>query len=255
MTKVLENQLDSKKEYLYLETILATVLRTIAGYFLLLTLARLLGRKVISQMTFFDFLVGVTIGPVTATLAIGLKRSPLDALIVLITLVILTIIVDYAHIKSLWARKLLNSEPVVLIANGQIVKQNMRKLRLTINDLNMLLREKNIFNPVDVEFALLEADGKLSVLPKSQKQPLTPSDLNLPTTYKGLTKDLIIDGKIMGENLQDIHLDEQRLKKQLEAQGIDSVGDVFYVGLDTSGNLYVSKRDISKEKHGQYGIE
>jgi len=113
-----------------------------------------------------------------------------------------------------------------------------------------------VFNISDVEFAIMENNGKLSVLKKSQKQTVTPSDLNLPTAYIGLNKDLVIDGEIMKENLQDIHLDEGWLHSKIKSQGIEDIRDVFYAGLDTSGNLYISiKNQKNVEKHGQYGIE
>lgn len=119
----------------------------------------------------------------------------------------------------------------------------------------MLLREKDVFNVADVEFAVFETNGKLSVLKKSQKMPVTPSDLNIPTPYIGLTKDIIINGKILEENLQDTHLDKKWLTNELEKQNFYKIEDVFYAGLDTLGNLYVSERNKSQEKHGQHGIE
>jgi len=142
-----------------------------------------------------------------------------------------------------------------MIANGKIMEKNMKKIRLSINDLMMLLREKNIFNISDVEFALMETDGKLSVLPKSQKQPITPADLKLPTTYKGLMKDIIIDGQVMYENLQDANLNEQWLYNELLTKGIKQPQEVFYAGLDTAGNLYVSIQKDEREKQGKYGLE
>lgn len=240
---------------IFMEMILTTAVKTLAAYLLLLLTTRFMGRKIISQMTFFDFAVGVTVGSVTANLALGSQPNSLIAATVLITLGILTIITGFAHIKSNWIRKTLNSEPVVMVQNGKIVEGNLDTTRLTLNELMMKLREKNVFNMNDVEFAILETDGKLSVLPKSQKQPLTPGDMGISTSYKGLTKDLIIDGNIMYENLADIKLDEEWLKGQLEKKDIKNVDEVFYAGLDTLGNLYVSTRSDEGEKHGEYGIE
>ncbi len=119
----------------------------------------------------------------------------------------------------------------------------------------MKLRNKNIFNIADVEFAMPEVDGKLSVLPKSQKQPLTPSDMNIPTPYRGPTRDLIIDGKIMEDNLRYINQNKAWLTGRINGYGIQDIKDVFYAGLDTSGNLYASKKQTSDEKPGKYGIE
>ncbi|MCX7920521.1 MAG: DUF421 domain-containing protein [Clostridia bacterium] len=236
-------------------TILDSILYTILAYFMALTVARIVGRKMISQMTFFDYIIGVTLGSVTANFALVSQIPISSAITVLITLGVLTLTLDYAHIKSLFIRKAIDSEPTVLVENGKIVNQNMSRTRFTINELLMQLREKNVFNIADVEFAVLETDGNLSVLPKSQKAPLTPSDLNISTKYKGLTKDLVIDGNIMSENLKDINLDENWLRDSLKGHGITNIREVFYAGLDSSGNLFVSKRQDTREKHGQYGME
>ncbi len=231
------------------------ILRAIMAYFLLMVITRLMGRKVISQMTFFDFAVAITLGTLAASIGMGANTSSSSAATVMISFAVLAIITGYLHIKSFGFRKLVNSEPATMIKNGEIVKDNMQRTRTTIDSLNALLREKNVFNIADVEFAIMETDGKLSVLPKSQKQPITPSDLNIPTSYKGLTRDIIIDGNIMYENLKAVNLDEQWLMNQLSSKGIQNINEVFFAALDTSGNLYISKGLKGKEKPGQYGIE
>jgi uncharacterized membrane protein YcaP (DUF421 family) len=238
-----------------LQGLLKTVLQATFAYLLLMTVTRLIGRKTISEMTFFNFAAAITLGTLAATVGMGTNTSSSSAAAVMITFGALTIVTGYLHIKGFGFRKLVNSEPVTLIKNGEIVKDNMQRTRTSIESLNALLREKNVFNIADVEFAIMETDGKLSVLPKSQKQPVTPSDLNIPTNYKGLTKDIIIDGNIMYENLKDANLDEQWLKDQLKSKGIKNVQEVFFAALDTSGRLYVSKGLNGKEKPGQYGIE
>lgn len=239
-----------------MQAIIAPSLRAALAFIVTLILSRVMGRKLISQMTFFDFVVGVTIGSVAANLALGpynvAIRSGVSVLVVLSGMVILF---DFIHIKSFWGRKLVDSEPIVAVKNGQIVDSNLRKERFSVSELLMLLRQKNIFNLADVEYALLEADGKLSVLPKSQKQPLTPSDMNMQTPYKGLTSDLIYDGNIMTENLKNTQFTDETLITALRAQGVVNISDVFYAGLDSSGNLHVSLKNKDIEKHGLYGIE
>lgn len=238
------------------ENLIYPVLKTTIAYLLLLVVARFMGRKALSQMTFFDFAVIITLGSVTANLAMGEETKPIPTAVVLITLSALAIVTGYLHIKSAWIRKLSNSEPVTAVTNGKIVDHNLKKLRYTMDELNSLLRKKNVFNLSDVEFAIVENSGEISVLPKSQKQPLTPSDLNIPTGYKGLTKDLVIDGKTLEENLVSVNLDKNWLNTQLSNQGIQSVEQVFYAGLDSAGNLYVSvKQQDNQEQPGQYGIE
>lgn len=237
------------------QEILMSSLRISFAYLLLLTLTRIMGRKMISQLTFFDFVVGVIVGSVAANLSVSQQNPVLSGVTVLIVLALITIIIDFSNIKSMFSRKLTNSEPVTLVENGKIIDKNLEKTRLPLDNLMMLLREKNTFNIADVEFAIFETDGKLSVLKKSQKQPVTPSDLNIPTSYSGLTKDIIIDGKVMEENLKDVKLDNEWLMGKLRDNHFNSTQEVFYAGLDTSGNLYISSKNRIKEKEGQHGIE
>lgn len=239
-----------------MEEIFNAVLRSIFAYILLLVVARFMGRKSLSQMTFFDFAVIISLGSIAANLALGQNSTPVSATVGLLTYGVLAVLTGYLHIKSSWIRKLTNSEPVTAIENGKINDKNLKKVRYTMNEISSMLRQKNIFNPADVEFAVIENDGQLSVLPKSQKAPLTPSDLNIPTSYKGLTKDLVIDGRVLEENLKSVNLDEKWLGTQLANQGIANPEQVFYAGLDSAGNLYVSvKQTQIKEQHGQYGID
>nr|WP_233452687.1 YetF domain-containing protein [Caproicibacter fermentans] len=152
-------------------------------------------------------------------------------------------------------RKAVNSEPLVLIENGQIVEPNLKKSRITLNDLTSLLREKNAFNIADVNNAVLENDGKLSVQLKSGKKPVTPSQLQLHPPEKGLTRDIVIDGVLLSENLEATNLTKEWLYEELKKQGISNLGEVFFAALDSSGSLYVSKGMKGKEQPGQHGIE
>lgn len=235
--------------------ILTIAYRAAIAYVVLLVLSRIMGRKMISQMTLFDFVVGVMAGTVAGSASIVMEAPLLSSVTGLVTITVLTVLIGTLAIKSFAFRKFINSEPVILIENGKIVNKNMKKIRFSLDELMMHLREKDIFNVADVEFALLETDGKMSVLPKSQKKAVTPEDLNLHSKYKGLTKDLVLDGRIMDENLEDIKLNEKWLTEELRKNGVDKIQDVFYAGLDTLGTLYISKRSNDEEKQGQHGIE
>lgn len=151
--------------------------------------------------------------------------------------------------------ELIDFGSIVVIENGKIISENLKTTRLRLDNLLMLLRENDAFSIADVEYAVLETDGKLSVLKKSQKQPVTPSDLNIPTAYIGLTIDIIIDGKVMEENLRGANLDKAWLLQKLQAQNYRCVEDIFYAGLDTSGNLHISSRNRDWVKKEQSGIE
>jgi uncharacterized membrane protein YcaP (DUF421 family) len=238
-----------------LTDILYAVLRTFAAFVMLLIITRLLGRKMISQMTFFDFAVGITFGSVTAIIGLGSEQKFHTSLTVLITLGLLGYFTDYLHIKSFLLSKLLNSEPLVLIKDNQIIDKNMKKARLTLMELNSLLRDKNAFSINDVNYAVLENDGKLSVMLKGDKNPVTPADLMMHPADKALTRELIIDGRLQYENLTASSVTEAWLSDELNKRGIIDIADVFFAALDSSGGLYVSKRQKRAEKEGEHGIE
>lgn len=222
--------------------IIQIILRSVSTYIILLVLGRVIGRKMISRITFFDFIVGVTLGSIGVRIALGSQESPLLAAISAIVITILVVITDYLDIKSINFRKLVDGEPIILISNGKLLDYNLKKVRITINKLMMQLREKDIFNVDDVELAAMESDGKLTVLPKVNKQPITTGDLNIPTNYNGLIKDIIVDGKIMYNNLKYINHDERWVIEQLKTHNISNVEEVFYAGSNAAGVLYISTK-------------
>lgn len=126
-----------------------------------------MGRKMISQITFFDFVVGVIVGSVAANLSVSHQNPIVSGITVLVVLTLITIIIDFTDIKSFFSRKIVNSEPVTVIENGKIIEENLKRTRLPLDNLMTLLREKDAFNISDVEFAIFETDGKLSVLKMS----------------------------------------------------------------------------------------
>ncbi|KEI78046.1 hypothetical protein N452_05300 [Clostridium botulinum A2 117] len=222
--------------------IMEVILRSIFTYIILLVLGRIMGRKLISNITFYDFMIGVLIGSIGVRIALGPRDTPLLALISAIVVTILVIITDYLDIKSINFRKLINGDPIVLISNGKLLDYNLKKVKITINTLMMELRKKDIFNIDDVAFAVIETDGELSVLPKANKKPITTGDLNISTNTNGLMRDIIIDGKIMYDNLKSTNHDEQWVRQQLKNHNIYSVEEVFYAGLNPSGILCVSTK-------------
>lgn len=233
-----------------------SVILSLVVYVTTVALMRLIRRKLISQMTFSDFVIGVAMGSIVANLIMGPLNKTISAAAALLSLTALAVITDLIQLRNLKFEKLVNSEPVTVIDNGSIAENNMRKLHLTLSELTSKLREKNIFSLADVEFAIMETDGQLSVLTKPDKAPLTPSHMNIKTESPGLMRDVIIDGEVMEENLKGAGLDKDWLRSQLAAARIADPSMVFYAGVDNSTKIYISARNRgSKETHGKYGIE
>ncbi|OCA97728.1 DUF421 domain-containing protein [Clostridium beijerinckii] len=229
------------------KVLLMTIIKCVGVYILAIFLTKIIGRKLISQMNFFDFVMGVSMGSIVAYSVVDKQFVSTSAITALILFCALTIVTGYLSMKSLKIRKIINSEPTNLVENGNIIEKNMKKNKLTINELMMKLREKSIFHLADVEFAIMETDGELSVLPKADKKPLTPYNMKINVTSSGIDKDIIIDGAVVDENLKDIGLDKKWLKSELNKQNIKEISEVFYAGVDNSQKLYVSKKNIKKE--------
>ena len=213
-------------------------------FFILVILTRSIGRKLLAQMSYFDFTIAITIGSISGSYVVQMIEG-MWVLLAPVLLASLAIAFDYLHLKSLRARKLAEGEPVVIIQNGQIFEKNMKKLRYHMDNLESQLRDKNVFDFSEVEFAVLEPHGHLSVLKKSQYLPLTPKDMDLNTKYKGLSTEIIKDGRIMDQNLKQNHLTRQWLMEELKKRKIKNSSDVVYAALNTSGVLYISLRQSS----------
>lgn len=222
-----------------MQEVMLIVARGVLAYLVLFLLARLLGKEQLTQLTFFDYVVGITLGSIAASLTVDTTMKPIQPLTGLLTWVSLGFLAQWVTTKSRYAQKLLEGEPLIVIMNGQVMEESMGKSRYRMSDLLEQLRNKNIFDISQVEFAVWESTGKLSVLKKSQYLPVTPKDLNLPTRYGGISTELIYDGIVVDQNLEQFDLTRQWLEEKLDGLGIQDVSEVFFASLDTQGNLYV----------------
>ncbi len=226
----------------YIEAVWTTII--IFGMLVILT--RLIGRKLLAQITFFDFVTGVTIGTISGAFVVN-KVKGNAVLLSPVILVICTLSLGYLTVKNLKLRKLFKGEPIIIIQNGKILEDNMFKARYTMDALEMQLRENNVFDFNEVEFAVLEADGRLSVLKKTPYNTVTAKDLNLDTNYKGLATELIKDGRLLEQNLKQNNLDINWLYKELYQQNIEDISKVMLASLNTDGSLYIDLKNEPPE--------
>lgn len=218
------------------------IYRTILIYFLVLVIVRLMGKREIGQLSPFDLVVAIIVAELAA-IPMETTGIPLWKVIFpMATLAFLEVLLSYLALHSPFLRKILNGQPQVIIRNGHISKKELRKARYNLNDLLGQLREKGIANVHDVEFGILETSGKLSIIPKSQKRPVTPEDLGLATKYEGLPAVIIADGVIIKSSLQKAGLDVAWVEKQLARENMRPK-DVFLALLDTKGKLFINKQE------------
>jgi uncharacterized membrane protein YcaP (DUF421 family) len=219
--------------------IVVVIIRSVISFFALLILVRLMGKQQVAQLTFFDYAVGITIGSIAGTMSVQVNENTLATLAGMGTWTILAILMAILGIKNVWIRKVVDGEATVVVENGKILEGNLRKIRIPTDELISELRSQGVFSMADVEFAMFEPGGKISVQKKSQKQPLTPGDLNIPTKYDGLPTTLIMDGSILNDALQSLNLSKAWLHHQLGKLNIHDATEISLAQLDTKGNLYV----------------
>lgn len=214
------------------------VWKTALLYIIVVISMRLMGKRQIGELQPFEFAVAIIISEIAVFPITEENKSVLEAIIPIGILVVCQFLLSLLSIKSIKARELICGRPRIVIKNGALQEKNLKKELYTINDLLEQLRIANVQNVTDVEHGVLETNGQLSLVLKSQKRPVTPEDLGIETKYEGLPLDLIIDGVIHHENLALARLDENWLLQRLQEKGWPDPKDIFYASLDTQGNFY-----------------
>lgn len=212
-------------------------------------LTKMLGRKQVSQLSAFDYVIGISMGSIAAEMTINMDAPFFDGLLAMFTYSLISYGISFITIKSINLRRFFTGTPVILIKDGKIIRKNLRKSLLDINDLMQECRSSGYFNINDISYAVLEACGKLSFLPKTQNRPVTLKDLKLKDTAAGLCANVIIDGNIMENSLKIIKEDKKWLLKELKKQGYDNPESVFLAIVDINYKVYIYEKieDVEKE--------
>lgn len=224
-----------------MDQVLEIGIRSLISFTILFILTRIMGRKQISELSFFDYITGISIGTIAGTVSFEVNTSLLAGCLALAFWTLWTILSNLIILKNIPARKLMDSEPLVVIREGQILEEMMGDRYYNVNNLLMQLRNHGIFDPTEVKLGIIETDGKLSVLKNS---PST-SQANSGTTKLGINaaaKELIIDGQLLEDNLSDLQLSKNWVFSELQKQGITEISAVSLAMVTPSGKLYVDKR-------------
>ena len=237
------------KEGVLMNEGLIVLVRGIIGFFTLLILTRVLGKQQISQLTLFDYVIGITIGSTASSLTTDLTSRAWPHWVGLFTWTSLCLILQLITLKSKTAEKYLDGEPTIIITNGKILEKSMKKFRYTIGDLLEQLRDKGIFDLEEVAYAVLEKDGQLSILKKPECNPVTPKDLKLKTSAASIDVEIIYDGSVLQENLISVNRNERWLMTKLKKQGVNDANEVFLATYNPSSGLHVDLYEDHIEKN------
>lgn len=212
---------------------------SVSSVIVLFLMTKLMGNKQMSQLSMFDYINGITIGSIAAEMATALEGDFWQPLVALVIYGTASFVISILCCKSIKMRRFMNGRALILLEGGKLYHKNLLSARMDVDDLLIQCRNNGYFNLADIETAILETNGKISFLPRSEARPLTPGDLNITPEQEKITSNVIMDGKIMEGNLKFTGKNEVWLKKQLKAQGIGNIKDVFLATVDGSDKLSV----------------
>lgn len=192
----------------------------------LFLIAKIMGHKQLAQLDFFDYICGITIGSIAAELATELEApwKPLTSLVIYGGVAVILSLITH---KIPLSRKFINGSPCIILDNGKLYRKNMKKAKIDLSEFMVMCREQGYFDLTDIQTAVLESNGQLSILPTSIKRPSTPEDLNLEPEPAHINTEIIMDGRIMKENLKRMGTDEIWLQKELKKQGYKNAKEIF----------------------------
>ncbi len=228
--------------------LLDVILRCIISLITLFFVTKMIGKKQVSEFSLFDYVIGISIGNFAAEMALNLDSDYLHGTIAVIVFGLVSYIVSLITLKNLKARKFFIGDPTIIIEDGKILYKNLKKTKIDINDLLEEARINGYFDIFQIDYALMEANGKISFLPKTDYQPPLNKDLKIQTDKTGLCANLIVDGKIIKESLKIMHKDEKWLKHQINVKGY-KLEDIILATLDLKENFKVYGKNVNSKTY------
>ncbi len=216
--------------------------RTLVLYIVVVTVMRIMGKRQIGELQPFELVIAIMLSELASVPMQDTGIPLIHGLIPILTLMFLEIFLSYITLKSRKLRKLVCGTASVLIQHGKVLEEELRSQRFNLDDLMEELRLSGYLNISDIEYAILENSGKLSIIPKSEKSPITCKDLNLSKQEEKLPVALVLDGEISYNNLKYLGKDTKWLLEKLKENNISRIEDAFIAMLDSSGNLFVQRR-------------
>ena len=207
--------------------ILKVIFASLFSAAILLLIAKLIGHKQVAQLEFFDYITGITIGSIAAELATTLDDPWWKPTIAMIVFGLVTVVLSIVTRKFPKSRKFVNGTPTIVMNDGKLYRENMKKAKLELSEFLLLCRQAGYFNLNDIQTAIFEYNGMLSILPVSAKRPLNPEDMKMVIKPEHIGTEIIMDGRVMGDNLKRKGLNDEWLRKEIQNQGYKSAKEIF----------------------------
>lgn len=215
------------------------VVLSLGSIIVLFLLTKIMGQREMSQLSIFDYIISITIGSIAAEMATSLENNFMEPLIAMIVYAGVTLIIALINNRFVKLRPIFSGRTLILYDNGTLFKENFKKAKIDLNEFFVQCRTNGFFSLSDLKTALLEENGKISFLPLAEKRPVNPNDLNIKPEAECIVTNVILDGKIMLQNLSELGYDEPWLYSELQKQGITKINNIFLATYDCSGNLSV----------------
>ncbi len=223
------------------------IIRCIFALTVLFTITKILGKKQVSQLSLFDYVIGISIGNFAAEIIINMETKFINGILAMTMFGLMAYIVDLLTLKSIHLRRLFMGVPTPLIQKGKILEQNLKKVKFDVNDLLEECRSNGYFDISEIEYAIMESKGTLSILPKGEYKPINIKDIKIKPQKQSLVANVIIDKKIMKNNLKNMNKDEDWLEQQLKEKGYNNKDNILLATLDINEKLIIYEKN-NKEK-------
>lgn len=221
------------------------LIRVILSLTLLFLSTRILTKRSIANLTYFDYVATATLGTIAGNLAFNVRVKIHVFVVAMILITLIIYIISYVSLKINPFRKFLTGEPTFLIREGKILEHNMASLNYSYDYLIQQLRQEKVFDIGQVQYAILEPNGKLSIELKPENKPVTAKDLNISNNGGGFAREIILEGKVIDKNLKDLGYDIAWLQNELTKRGIDKIEEISFSALSTNGKIYI---DLYKDE-------
>ena len=223
--------------------------RTILVLIILFFITKMMGKKQISELNFFDYIVGITIGSIAADISLDIEKNMIAGIAALFIYGFISYIISFVSIKSILARRFFIGVPTVLVEKGKIIESGLKKSKIDVNDLLMVARENGYFNLDEIDYALMEVNGNISFLPKEKEKPVTKKDIKIKCSNEGLTVNAIIDSKYMANNMKAINKDKEWLDHELKVNGYDNYDNILLATIDNNYKVTIYEKNVKPDKN------
>lgn len=234
--------------YMDIEESLMIVFKCLASIFALFIVTKIVGKKQVSQLSLFDYVIGISIGNFIAEMVVNKEVNFFDGVLAMLTFGIVSYIVSYISMKSINFRRLIIGVPTVIIEDGKIIESGLKKTNIDINDFLEQCRIQGYFNIDDISYAIMEASGDISILPKSKATPVTRSDMKTKGEKALLTANLIIDGEMLENNIKGCNLTINKVRDELRKQGYSNA-DQILLAVYSNNKIIFYEKDVDTKNH------